>query len=67
MKYSIADNYTGAVYLDGIELRDVLTCDDDAGEVSVLVRGEHGELLTENGAFVERTLRGRVLFVPKGF
>lgn len=67
MKYSYANGNRGAVFLNGIELRDVVSCDDDAGEVSVLVRGEQGELLTENGAIVERTLYGNVVYVPKGF
>ena len=64
MKYA---GSTGFVYLDCVELRDVVRCDDDAGEVVVLVRGSHDEILFDNGQAVERTLRGKVLFVPKGF
>ena len=67
MKHSFADNYAGSVFLDRIEMRDVVRCDDDAGEVVVLVRGSHDEFLIDNGQFVERILRGRVLFVPRGF
>ena len=67
MKYGFDDHYTGAVFLDGVVMRDVVRCDDDAGEVVVLVRGEHDEFLSENGQLVERTLRGNVLFVPRGF
>ena len=52
------ERYT--VYLDGVEVKNVYTADDEKGEVISGVLDERGYLATENGEVKRQTLYGSV-------
>lgn len=50
------------VLLNGIELRYVVTADDETGEVTRLAQNDKGEFIIENDEVRRETLRGKVEF-----
>lgn len=48
------------VFLNGTEIRDVITADEEAGMLVHYVRGESGNLLIRNGVVIRKTLYGKV-------
>ncbi|EKJ4549806.1 hypothetical protein PG227_004028 [Escherichia coli] len=53
------ERYT--VYLDGVEVKNVYTADDEEGEVIAAVHDERGYLVAENGEVKRQTLFGKVI------
>lgn len=49
------------VHLDGIEQKDCLMADEEAGEIIRLQRGDDGELLVIDDCLVEEMVRGSVM------
>ncbi|HHT1950509.1 TPA: hypothetical protein ACTYKV_001545 [Citrobacter farmeri] len=52
------ERYT--VYLDGVEVKNVYTADDEKGEVIAAVHDERGYLVAENGEVKRQMLYGSV-------
>jgi hypothetical protein len=51
---------TIAVFLDGVEQRDVESYDMDAGEIVCLMRDEKGQIVYKGADFTTETLKGAV-------
>ena len=51
---------TVRVFLDGVEMRDVIAYDMDAGTIERHIRNKDGSLRLRNGEFMTETLRGKV-------
>ncbi|MEB7923463.1 hypothetical protein [Atlantibacter hermannii] len=49
-----------AVYLDGVEVKQVFTADDEKGEVIAAVPDGRGYMTAENGEVKRQTLHGTV-------
>lgn len=53
------------VCLDGCEVTNVLHADDEAGEITVAVMNERGNVGHTNGAIHTKVLRGHVRIYPR--
>lgn len=52
------------VFLNGIEAEEVVTADEELGEIVRVARDEHGALIaTDGGDFIHETVRGKVEIV----
>lgn len=51
---------TAKVYLDGVEIRDVVTADEEEGMLVRYCRKDNGLLIVENGIVLRETLHGVV-------
>ena len=51
------------VFLNGIEAQDVVTADEELGEVLRLARDEHGSLITDGDELIHEIVRGKVEIV----
>ena len=63
MRY-IGGQHVGRVYCDGIELVDVIECDDAEGFAIVVDRDAAGRLIADGDEVRQRRLTGQIVFKP---